>query len=72
MIQRKIFIYQSGALDVVGLNYHIEAYQDFPKNYPGEKFIATENVSGPASRSHYDMPTDSLRFWPPTPNINMF
>lgn len=63
---KKNFIYQSGALDVVGLNYHIEAYQDFPKNYPGEKFIATENVSGLASRGHYDMPADSLRFWPPS------
>lgn len=62
----KNFIYQSKALDVVGLNYHIEAYEDFPKNYPGEKFIATENVSGLASRGHYDMPADSLRLWPPS------
>lgn len=60
----KNFIYQSKALDVVGLNYHIEAYEDFPKNYPGEKFIATENVSGLATRGHYDGPADSLRFWP--------
>lgn len=63
---KKNFIYQSGALDVVGLNYHIEAYENFPKTYPGEKFIATENVSGLASRGHYDMPADSLRFWPPS------
>ncbi len=60
----KNFIYQSGALDVIGLNYHIEAYEDFPKNYPGEKFIATENVSGLATRGHYDGPADSLRLWP--------
>ncbi|MGJ7032258.1 glycoside hydrolase family 2 TIM barrel-domain containing protein [Niabella hirudinis] len=60
----KNFIYQSKALDVVGLNYHIEAYEDFPKNYPGEKFIATENVSGLATRGHYDGPADSLRLWP--------
>ncbi|MFV0604933.1 MAG: sugar-binding domain-containing protein [Niabella sp.] len=63
---QKNYIYQSKALDVVGLNYHIEAYEDFPKNYPGEKFIATENVSGLASRGHYDMPADSLRLWPPS------
>lgn len=61
---KKNYIYQSKALDVVGLNYHIEAYADFQKNYPGEKFIATENVSGLASRGHYDMPADSLRLWP--------
>ncbi|MBO9595552.1 MAG: DUF4982 domain-containing protein [Niabella sp.] len=60
----KNFIYQSGALDVIGLNYHIEAYEDFPKNYPGEKFIATENVSGLATRGYYDGPADSLRLWP--------
>ncbi|MCF3109229.1 DUF4982 domain-containing protein [Niabella sp. CC-SYL272] len=60
----KNFIYQSKALDVVGLNYHIEAYEDFPKNYPGEKFIATENVSGLATRGRYDGPADSLRLWP--------
>lgn len=60
------FIYQSKALDVVGLNYHIDAYEHFPKNYPGEKFIATENVSGLASRGQYDMPVDSLRLWPPS------
>lgn len=63
---KKNFIYQSKALDVIGLNYHIEAYEDFPKNYPGEKFIATENVSGLASRGHYDMPADSVRYWPPS------
>ncbi|ANH80259.1 glycoside hydrolase [Niabella ginsenosidivorans] len=62
----KNFIYQSKALDVVGLNYHIEAYEDFPKNFPDEKFIATENVSGLATRGHYDLPADSLRYWPPS------
>lgn len=60
----KNFIYQSGALDVVGLNYKIDAYKDFQKNYPGQKLIASENVSGLASRGHYDMPADSMRFWP--------
>lgn len=61
---KKNFIYQSGALDVVGLNYHIETYGDFPKNYPGQKFIGAENMSALATRGHYDMPSDSMRFWP--------
>ncbi|HTG54617.1 MAG TPA: glycoside hydrolase family 2 TIM barrel-domain containing protein, partial [Niabella sp.] len=60
----KNFIYQSGALDLVGLNYKIDSYKDFQKNYPGVKVIASENVSGLASRGHYDMPSDSLRLWP--------
>lgn len=61
---KKNFIYQSGALDVLGFNYHIEAYEDFPQKYPGQKFIGAENVSGLASRGHYDMPSDSVRYWP--------
>ena len=60
----KNFIYQSGALDLVGLNYHQEVYADFPKNYPGQKFIASENMSALATRGHYDMPSDSVRYWP--------
>ncbi len=51
-------------MDVLGFNYHIEAYEDFPQKYPGQKFIGAENVSGLASRGHYDQPSDSLRFWP--------
>lgn len=60
----KNFIYQSGALDLVGLNYHLEVYPDFPKNYPGQSFVGSENVSGLASRGDYDMPSDSVRYWP--------
>jgi beta-galactosidase len=61
---KKNFIYQSGALDLVGLNYHTEVYADFQKNYPGQKFIGTEQMSALATRGHYDMPSDSVRRWP--------
>ena len=61
---KKNFIYQSGALDLLGFNYHIEAYEDFPQKYPGQKFIGAENVSGLASRGHYEFPSDSVRYWP--------
>ncbi|MFC0512912.1 sugar-binding domain-containing protein [Mucilaginibacter angelicae] len=61
---KKNFIYQSGALDLVGLNYHQEVYAGFQKNYPGQKFIGTENISALATRGHYDMPSDSIRRWP--------
>ena len=60
----KNFIYKSGALDLVGLNYHQERYADFPKNYPGQKFIATETMSAYATRGYYDQPTDTTRHWP--------
>lgn len=60
----KNFIYKSGALDVVGLNYHPEVYADFPKNYPGQKFVATETMSALETRGFYDRPTDTTRLWP--------
>ncbi|UEG52856.1 DUF4982 domain-containing protein [Mucilaginibacter daejeonensis] len=60
----KNFIYKSGALDILGFNYHPETYADFPKNYPGQKFIAAETISGYATRGYYDTPTDSTRHWP--------
>ncbi len=60
----KNFIYQSGALDVVGLNYHHEVYADFQKHYPGKAFIGTEQMSALATRGHYDLPSDTMKFWP--------
>ncbi|MDB5275819.1 MAG: glycoside hydrolase [Ferruginibacter sp.] len=58
-------IYQSGALDLVGFNYHHQNFADFQKNFPGQKFIGTETVSALETRGHYDLiPSDSLRRWP--------
>ncbi len=57
-------IIKSGALDLIGYNYHHEMYKDFPATYPGKKFIGTETVSGLATRGSYDMPSDSIRRWP--------
>lgn len=55
---------RSGALDLVGLNYHIEGFPTFPTTYPGKKFIATETTSALETRGSYDMPSDSIRRWP--------
>lgn len=60
----KNFIWQSGALDVLGFNYKQEAYTDLPGRFPNQKFMATETMSVLASRGHYDMPSDSIRLWP--------
>ena len=57
-------LFRSGALDLIGNNYSIDKYPDFPKNFPGKKFIATETVSALATRGHYDMPSDTIRRWP--------
>jgi beta-galactosidase len=65
---KKNFIYQSGALDLISFNYKHLEYLDFPKNYPGEKLLASENMSAFSTRGHYDMPSDEKRIWPPAYN----
>jgi beta-galactosidase len=57
-------VIRSGALDLIGFNYHHQDFESFPKKFPGQKFIATETNSGLATRGHYDMPSDSIRSWP--------
>lgn len=56
---------KSGALDLLGFNYHQNEYANFPKIFPEQKFIATEAASGLETRGHYDMPSDVIRRWPP-------
>ncbi len=58
------FIIRSGALDLVGYNYHEKTFVDFPKTFPGQKFIGTETTSALATRGSYDMPSDSIHRWP--------
>ncbi len=57
-------IIESGAIDLIGYNYHEFDYATFHDRYPGKKFIATETTSGLEMRGHYDMPSDSIRIWP--------
>lgn len=68
-------INRSGALDLIGYNYHLENFSDVPDDYPGVPFIATETTSAFATRGYYDQPSDSLRIWPirwdfPSPDMN--
>ncbi len=58
------YIYQSGALDLVGYNYDHRNFATFHERFPGKKFIGTETVSALETRGHYDMPSDSIRRWP--------
>ncbi|MGN6181817.1 MAG: glycoside hydrolase family 2 TIM barrel-domain containing protein, partial [Mucilaginibacter sp.] len=57
-------IIKSGAIDLVGYNYHEYDYAKFHDRYPGKKFIATETTSGLEMRGYYEMPSDSIRVWP--------
>ncbi|WP_276484245.1 glycoside hydrolase family 2 TIM barrel-domain containing protein [Paraflavitalea pollutisoli] len=61
---KKNFMYKSGEFEVVGLNYHHEVYEDFQKHYPGKAFLGAENMSALATRGHYDLPSDTMKFWP--------
>ncbi|MCX7985879.1 MAG: DUF4982 domain-containing protein [Bacteroidales bacterium] len=58
------YIIRSGALDLIGYNYHHQEFTNFLTNFPNGKFIATETVSALATRDAYDMPSDSIRRWP--------
>ncbi len=54
----------SGALDLIGFNYHDSLWAHFPETFPGKKFIGTETTSALATRGSYDMPSDIVRRWP--------
>ncbi len=62
-------IIKSGAIDLIGYNYHQNDYAAFHDRYPGKKFIATETTSGLETRGYYDMPSDSIRVWPSNLNF---
>jgi beta-galactosidase len=53
-------VFHAAALDLLGHNYHHEAWADFPKEFPGEKFIITEAMSAYNSRGYYEQPSDSV------------
>ena len=53
-------VFHAGALDLLGHNYHHEAWPNFPTQFPGEKFIITEAMSALNSRGVYEQPSDSV------------
>lgn len=56
-------IIRSGAIDLVGYNYHHKDLPAFNTRYPGKKFIGTETTSALETRGVYDMPSDSIKRW---------
>jgi beta-galactosidase len=53
-------LFHAGALDLLGHNYHHEAWPYFPTQFPGAKFIITEAMSALNSRGVYEQPSDSV------------
>lgn len=57
-------LFRSGALDIIGFNYHDAWFKDVPRNFPGKPFLVTESVSALQTRGYYRMPSDSMYIWP--------
>ena len=53
-------LFKSGAIDIIGFNYHHQWVKDVPKNFPGKPFIFSESVSALQTRGYYMMPSDSV------------
>ena len=53
-------LFKSGAIDIIGFNYHHQMVKDFPKNFPDKPMIFTESVSALQTRGFYKMPSDSI------------
>ena len=53
-------LFKSGAIDIIGFNYHHQWVKDVPKNFPQKPFIFTESVSALQTRGYYMMPSDSI------------
>ncbi|MGK7395718.1 MAG: beta-galactosidase GalB [Candidatus Cyclobacteriaceae bacterium M3_2C_046] len=53
-------------LDLIGYNYAHQSYEDHPREFPGDPFIATETTSALATRDYYDQinHSDTIRRWP--------
>ena len=56
----KNHLFKSGAIDVIGFNYHHQWAKDVPRNFPDQPFIFSESVSALQTRGYYRMPSDSI------------
>ena len=53
-------LFRSGAIDVIGYNYHNQNVPSVPRLFPGKPFIITESVSALMTRGFYEMPSSQL------------
>jgi beta-galactosidase len=57
-------LFRSGALDLIGINYHEADWLTAPEVFPGKSFYISESTSALASRGYYMMPSDTTFVWP--------
>ena len=65
-------LFRSGALDIIGYNYHNVNIPEVPKNFPGKPFIITESNSALMTRGYYRMPSDHDVYFGLNAGINHF
>ena len=53
-------LFRSGAIDVIGYNYHNQNVPSVPRLFPGKPFIITESVSALMTRGFYEMPSEQM------------
>ena len=53
-------LFKSGAIDLIGFNYHHQWIKDVQKNFPGKPFFMSESVSGLMTRGYYPQPSDTI------------
>ena len=57
-------LFLSGALDLIGFNYHEKEYSGVLSHFPTKPFYSSESVSALQTRGFYLMPSDSMNIWP--------
>ena len=57
-------LFRSGALDLIGFNYHDDWFAGVPEKFPGKPFIVAESVSALMTRGYYRMPSDETVICP--------
>ena len=58
-------IFKSGAMDIIGFNYHEYNWGEaFKKKFPGKPLLITESTSALQTRGNYITPADTQYLWP--------
>ena len=57
-------LFLSGAMDLIGFNYHENEYSGVTSHFPLTPFYSSESVSSLQTRGFYLMPSDSMNIWP--------
>lgn len=57
-------LFKSGAIDLVGFNYHHQWMKDVPRNFPGSPFYLSESVSALQTRGYYPQQGDTILMMP--------